>query len=162
MKSILFKQITQVISRSQFQKVVDKYNGDKYAKVFHTWNHLMVLLYSQLAGRTSLRDITYSLQSNMSNLYHMGIKSVSRNNLSHQNKKRDHRIFQEFYYVLRHQLVCKFNLMNGKKFKFRKEMKSVDSTTISLCKSLYGWAKYRQTSSGIKLHVVLDHKSSTP
>jgi len=162
MKSILFKQITQAISYPQFQKVVNKFNGDKYSKLFSSWNHLMVLLYGQLAGRTSLRDIIHSLQSNASNMYHMGIRSVSRNNLSHQNNKRDHRIFEQFYYLLRHQFINKFNPTTGNKFKFKKELKSIDSTTISLCKSLYGWAKYRKAKSGIKIHLVLDHKSRTP
>jgi hypothetical protein len=162
MKSILFKQITQVISRTGFQKIVDRYDGDKHTKTFSSWQHLMVMLFAQLAGRTSLRDITHSLQSNRNCLHHMGIKKVSRNNLSYRNEHRDYRIFEGAYYMLRDQLLGLMKIKQVKNFKFKQELKAIDSTTIALCKSLYDWASFRKTKSGIKMHTVLDRRSNSP
>jgi hypothetical protein len=162
MKSPVFSQIVQVISYEKFQKIVSKYAGDRYKKTFSSWNHLMLLLYTQIAGKTSLRDIINSLESKMSSLYHMGICKPSRNNLSHQNASRDSRIFQEFYYATRTALLNNTNITNGKKFNFKYDLKSIDSTTISLSQSVYGWADFRKNKAGIKMHTVLGHKSQTP
>jgi hypothetical protein len=162
MKSIVFKQITQVISREDFQKIVAKFSGDKHTKSFSSWNHLMVMLYAQLAGRTSLRDIVHSLQSNMNCLYHMGIGKVSRNNLSYRNENRDSQIFQSTYFMLRNQFIDTFKPNQCHKFRFKDKLLSIDSSTISLCKSLFGWATFRKSKAGIKMHTVLDHRSKTP
>lgn len=162
MKSLVFKQITQAISYEGFKKITIKYGGDRYSKVFSSWNHMMVMLYAQIAGKSSLRDIIHSLQSRASSMYHMGFGKISRNNLSHQNGRRDYRIFEETYYMMKNKLLNTFSLSNGKKFKFKQHLKSIDSTTISLCKSLYEWAKFRKTKSGVKMHTVLDHKAQVP
>jgi hypothetical protein len=162
MKSPVFKQIVQVISYEKFQKIVAKYAGDRYKKTFSSWNHLAILLYAQIAGKTSLRDIINSLESRMSNLYHMGIFKTSRNNLSHQNTNRDYRIFEETYYATRTALLNSTSIVNGKDFKFKHDLKSIDSTTISLSQSVYKWADFRKNKAGIKMHTVLGHKSQTP
>jgi hypothetical protein len=39
---------------------------------------------------------------------------------------------------------------------------AIDSSTIDLCLSVYEWANYRSTKSGIKLHTVMDLKGSIP
>jgi len=162
MKSLVFKQVVQAISYNSFQKIAKKYGGDRYTKVFSSWNHLMVMIYSQIAGKTSIRDIIHSLQTRTNNLYCMGIGKLSRNNLSHQNSRRDYRIFEESYYMVKDKLVDTFSLSNGKKFKFKQHLRSIDSTTISLCKSLYDWAKFRKTKSGVKMHTVLNHRTQVP
>ena len=38
----------------------------------------------------------------------------------------------------------------------------MDATTIDLCFSLFPWAKFRKTMSGIKLHVAMNHKGNLP
>ncbi len=39
---------------------------------------------------------------------------------------------------------------------------SIDSTTISLCLSLFNWANFRKKRGGIKLHTVLSHENQIP
>jgi hypothetical protein len=39
---------------------------------------------------------------------------------------------------------------------------SLDSTTISLCLSLFPWADFRQAKGGVKLHVLLNHDDYLP
>ena len=38
----------------------------------------------------------------------------------------------------------------------------MDSTTISLCLSLFPWAKFRRTKGAVKLHLLLDHDGYLP
>ena len=49
-----------------------------------------------------------------------------------------------------------------KKFKFKNKLLLFDSTTISLCPSLFPWVNYRQTKSGVKVHVLLDQSDYMP
>ncbi|HMS32744.1 MAG TPA: transposase [Ignavibacteria bacterium] len=50
------------------------------------------------------------------------------------------------------------------KFKVRIKKKSfaLDSTLVSLCLSLYDWAKYRNQKGAIKLHTLLDYDGCLP
>ena len=41
-------------------------------------------------------------------------------------------------------------------------MLSLDSTTISLCLTLFPWAKFRRAKGGVKAHVLLDHDDYLP
>ena len=162
MKSLVFNQLLQVISYTKFQKIVKKYDGDKYKKTFSTWQHLKVMLYFQLSGRTSLRDLVTSLKSKSENLYHIGIGTVSRNNLSHKNKRSNSNIFQELYSELLNTMLGKKMIQKRKKFKFKDELKSFDSSTISLCLEIYQWAKFRKTKAGIKMHTLLSNDYDVP
>ncbi len=49
-----------------------------------------------------------------------------------------------------------------KKFWFKNELVSWDSTIIDLCVTLFDWAKFRRTKGAIKLHLVLDHEGYLP
>jgi hypothetical protein len=48
------------------------------------------------------------------------------------------------------------------KFRFKNKLLSLDSSTISLCLSLFPWAKFRRTKGAIKLHLLLDHDGYLP
>ena len=48
------------------------------------------------------------------------------------------------------------------KFRFRNRLLSLDSSTISLCLSLFPWAKFRRTKGAVKLHLLLDHDGYLP
>ena len=49
-----------------------------------------------------------------------------------------------------------------RKFRFKNKLLSLDSTTISLCLSIFPWAKYRRAKGGVKVHVLLDHDDYMP
>ncbi len=162
MKSPVIQQLMQVISLNEFQKTVSKYSGDRYSKSFKSLEHLKLMVYFQLAGRSSIRDVINSLKSKAENLYHSSIKVPSRNNLSHQNSNRDFRIFQDTFYSLREKLSSISALSKRCKFKFDMPVKSIDSSTISLCRNLFEWAKFRKTKSGIKMHTLLNNETQIP
>jgi IS4 transposase len=48
------------------------------------------------------------------------------------------------------------------KFRFRNKLLTLDSTPISLCLSLFPWAKFRRTKGAVKLHLLLDHDGYLP
>ncbi len=48
------------------------------------------------------------------------------------------------------------------RFKIKSKILLLDSTTISLCLSLYDWARFRKKKGAIKLHTLLDYDGCLP
>jgi hypothetical protein len=69
-------------------------------------------------------------------------------------------MFQELFYQTLD--VCKMGGTAKHPFKFKNKLLSLDSSTISLCLSLFPWAKFRRTKGAIKLHLLLDHDGYLP
>lgn len=159
-KTIL-SQMQELIFRYDFKKIVNKYNGDVGIKRFTTKNLMSIMLYVQFGRKESLRDIITSLKSQKKLWYHLGIQSLSRNNLSHALSKRPYQIFEETYFHLLKEFSLKFNL-EKRKFHFKNPVKIIDSTTISLCLSIFDWAKFRKKKGGMKLHIGLDFNLGLP
>jgi len=160
-KTVLF-QLQALISGYDFRKLVLEHNGDKGVRVFSTRNLLNVMLYVHMASKQSLRDIIDSLKSKMNLWYHLGLKSLSRNNLSYALKHRVSVIFEKTFYFLLTKLQSERGSRTDKRFRFKMPLKIIDATTISLCLSLFDWAKFRKTKGGIKLHVLFDVKEQIP
>ena len=156
----VFAQLVSFLNRSKFNRIVAKYDGDKYVKSFTCWNQLLTMMFGQLTNRESLRDLIVALEAHSGKTYHMGIgKSASRSNLSKANEQRDYRIFEEFAYHLINEARTKrhtdiFNL-GGNVYAF-------DSTTIDLCLAVFDWAKFRSKKGGIKMHTLYDVETQVP
>jgi hypothetical protein len=57
------------------------------------------MVFGQLTGRESMRDLMIGLEAHKSKFYHLGLgKNVTRSNLSKANERRNYRIFEEFAY----------------------------------------------------------------
>lgn len=79
----IFSQIFSYINRYEFDKCVEKYNGNYYIKNFTCWEQFLVRSFAQLSGRESFRDIAVCLNAVSDKLYHSGLKSrISRSTLA--------------------------------------------------------------------------------
>ena len=79
-----------------FEAAVEKYNGDFHSKNLTSYSHCLHLMFGQLAGCKSLKDITLVLRSIKKAAYHLGIPVVvDSSSLSKANETRDYRIFEE-------------------------------------------------------------------
>ena len=95
----IFAQLIEFLPPKYFQRLVMKYEGDKYVKHFSCWNQLLVMMFGQLSNRNSLRDLTNTVSAHSNKSYHLGFgKSITRSNLSKANEKRDPKIFEDFAY----------------------------------------------------------------
>ena len=156
----VFAQLTSFLNRSKFNRIVARYDGDKYVKHFTCWNQLLILMFGQLSNRESLRDLVIALQAHHSKCYHLGMcKNLSRSSLARANQDRSYLIFEEYAYYLISQAREKratgiFNL-EGNVYAF-------DSTTIDLCLSVFWWAKFRKRKGGIKVHTLYDLETQIP
>ncbi|SIT99039.1 protein of unknown function [Epilithonimonas bovis DSM 19482] len=158
----LFSQIIAKLDRSKFNKLVASKQTDKHTKGFSSWNHLVSMLFCQFAKSQSVRDISNGIRSATGNLNHLGVnKAPSKSSISYQNKNRCHELFKDYYFELLKSLGQHPNFKQVK-FKIKSKIFLLDSTTISLCLSLFDWAKYKTEKGAVKMHTLLDYDGNLP
>tara|TARA_R110001583_G_scaffold39260_9_gene125998 strand:+ start:1758 stop:2285 length:528 start_codon:yes stop_codon:yes gene_type:complete len=146
----LFSQIISKLDTSKFKKLVKAHQSDKHQKGFNSWSHLVSMLFCQFAKSQSLRDISNGLRSATGNLNHLGMcKAPSKSTVSYQNKNRSWELFRDYYYVLLESLGQQAQ-MKRTKFRIKSKIFLLDATTISLCLSLFDWAKYKTKKGAVK------------
>lgn len=158
----LFSQIITKLDHSKFKKLVKLRQTHKHQKGFDSWSHLVSVLFCQFAKSQSIRDISNGLRSATGNLNHLWMhKSPSKSTLSYQNKNRTWELFRDYYYSLLESLGQQ-SQMKLTKFKINSKIFLLDATTISLCLSLFDWAKYKIKKGAIKMHTLLDYDVHLP
>lgn len=162
-KVSLLTQILALIDRNIFSSVVKKHNSDKYCKGINTWTHMVSMVFMQLSGASSIRDISNGLLSATGNLNHLGIfRSPSRSSISYLNKHRDASVFESLYFAFLTKLEPSLEKSRLYARQLKKKIFIIDSTIIPLSLSLFDWAKFRTSKGAVKLHAVLDYDSGLP
>lgn len=157
----VFTQITVYLPQRQFRRIVSKFNDRTRNWGFSHWNHLLVLIFGQLLGCGTLRELTdiTAAHAKRSNQLGFGDSAVVKSTLSKANMLRESRIFEEFaFYMV--SLAQKRRIT--KEFELHGRFYAVDSTTIDLCMSVFRWALFRSTKSGIKVHAQIDIATEIP
>jgi hypothetical protein len=121
------------------------------------------MMFGQLCGRDSLRDLIVSISPHTDKYYHLGFgKNVTRSNLSVANEQRDYKIFEEFAYAM----IDRARICSQPDTDFTLDIAgpvyAFDSTVIDLCLSVFWWAEFRTTKAAVKIHTLLDVKTSIP
>jgi hypothetical protein len=135
----VFSQLMEFLPRFEFQKCVERYQGNYKLISFSCWDQFLCMSFAQLTYRESLRDIQACLRGNQQQLYHMGFRGrVSRNTLAHANQVRDWRIYADFAQVLIGQARILYANENFG-VELQQSIYAFDATTIDLCLSLFPW-----------------------
>ena len=66
----VFSQLSEFLPQRVFDRIVEKYDGDKYVRHFSCWNQLLCMLFGQLTNRDSLRDLIITLEAHNKKSYH--------------------------------------------------------------------------------------------
>ena len=160
----LFSQLLRHVPRTEFAALVGKHRTERYAKGFDSWTHFVAMLFAQVSGADSLRVICNGLSSCVGKMVHLGIgKAPNKSTLCYANQKRPHQLFEDLFWTS----LSRFRQQGflgapGNKFRFKFKLQLLYSTTISLCLSLFPWAKFRQTKGGVKMHALLDADGYLP
>jgi hypothetical protein len=160
----LFNQLLQHFPRTEFASLVKKNDAERCAKGFGCWTQLVSMLFCQLAHADSLREICNGLSCCLGKLVHLGIaKAPNKSTLSYANEHRPAKLYEDLFYTALNRFRDEEGLgQRKKKFRFKNQLLSLDSTTISLCLKLFPWAKFRRAKGGVKAHVLLDHDDYLP
>ena len=159
----VFSQIVTFLPARTFDRFVHTFKADKWVKHFTCWNQLLCMMFGQLSNRDSLRDLLVCVNAHKLKHYHLGFgKSISRSNLAEANEKRNCQVFEMFAYemIAEAQKSCipdsDFDLsIKGNVYAF-------DATVIDLCLNVFWWATFRRAKAAVKLHTLLDVKTSIP
>lgn len=118
-------------------------------------------MFAQLSNRESLRDLITSLAPYKTYYHHLGFgKSLSRSNLSKANEIREVKIFE--LYAQRIISIAREKRDGIKDFFLSNNVYAFDSSTISLCLSVFWWTKLHHGKCGVKMHTLYDVKTSVP
>lgn len=79
----VFAQITLFLPQRQFRRIVSKYRDRTEGWGFSRWSHLLVLMFGQLIGCGSLRELTDITTAHAKRSYNLGFGAtpVVRNTL---------------------------------------------------------------------------------
>ena len=160
----LFNQILQHFPRTEFGALVKKHAAERAAKGFTCWAQFVAMMFCQLAHADSLREICNGLACSEGKLFHLGVKiAPNKSTLAYANQNRPAALFEDLFYTALNRFRDQQGMGERKaKFRFKNKLLSLDSTTITLCLSLFPWAEFRRAKGGVKAHVLLDHDDYLP
>lgn len=159
----VFSQVVEYIPRYQFDKLVKQYKGNWHTKNLSSYNHLLHLLFGQLTGCDSLRDICLCLEAHNKTIYHLGFrKAVSHTSLSRANESRDYRIFEGLGLYLIATVRPMYSNIQLSQITIDNVIYALDSTTISTSIKLATWALGKYSKGAVKMHTLLDLRGGIP
>jgi len=157
----IFAQLLQLFPREQFQQAVQKHKAERHARGFTCWGQFVAMLFCQLGAARSLREICQGLAASEGKLRHLGIPiAPSRSTLAYANEHRPWELYQTVFGELLQR--CHSVAAGKKKFRFKNQLMSLDSTSIDLCASIFDWAQYKRTKGAVKVHLLLDNEGYLP
>lgn len=162
----VFGQLTSLIEDPVINNAVRKHESDRYVKRFRSKDHLISMLFCSLAKCNSIREVSGAMLGLSGKTAHFRMQHIpKRSTLSDANKNRKVEFFEEVYHKLLHQyghVLSDSRIQNV----IDKQVKIVDSTTISLFKDILGCVgrnpKSGKRKGGIKVHTVINADEVVP
>lgn len=159
----VFAQLSSLISSYEFDKCVERYQGNYKVREFSCWSQFLSLMFGQITHRESIRDIVVCLKAHEEKVYHLGIKQiVSHSTITRANESRDWRIYSDFAHYLIGLVRPLYLDDEAFQLDLDNSVYALDSTTIDLCLNVFPWAKFRKHKGAVKLHTLLDLRGNIP
>jgi len=162
----LIRQILDLVPRQILMSCINKYNSDKGCHRYKTYDQFVAMTFGQLNKCLTLNDISTGIGVSEIFIKDLGLtQSPARSTMSDGNKKRNWEVFESLYYKLLSYYTNILTAQNNRKVIEEikdKRIKLIDSTTISLCLSMFDWAKYRTAKGGLKIHTCWDDTLMIP
>jgi len=152
----LFHQLLQFVPWGRFEQLVERHGADRRVRRMTTKSQLVALMYGQLAGAQSLREIEHGMTSHAHRLYHLGAAKPARSTFADANAKRPAQLFADLFAVMT------MSASSGLRRLLREAVHLVDATSIRLSDVSRAWADYEAHGALVKLHVDFDADRSMP
>src|SRR5258708_40318463 len=152
----VFRDILKLVPWAAFDKLVKNHGTDELVRSFTTRRQLLALLYGQLSGACSLRDIEASMKSHQGRLYHAGGFAPARSTFADANRIRNPEVFSGLFM---HMLAM---TTRGLRRKLGDAVRLIDSTGLHLAGAGANWARFSADVCGAKAHVVYDPDLGCP
>lgn len=152
----LFQQLLQFVPWGRFERLVESHGADRRVRRLTTKSQLIALMYGQLAGAQSLREIELGMASHAQRLYHLGAAKPARSTLADANARRPAQLFADLFAIMT------MSASAGLRRFVREAVHLVDATSIRLTDVSRAWADYEAHGALVKLHVDFDADRSIP
>ena len=152
----LFHQLLQFVPWDKFERLVESHAADRRVRRLTTKSQLIALMYGQLAGAQSLREIEQGMASHAQRLYHLGAARPARSTFAEANAKRPAQLFADLFAAMT------MSASGGLRRFVHEAVHLVDATSIRLTDMSRAWADYAAHGALVKLHVDFDADRSMP
>jgi hypothetical protein len=152
----VLRDILKLVPWHRFEALVEEYDADARVRRLSTKGQFLGLLYGQLSGASSLREIVTGLSSHAARLYHLGADPVRRSTFSDANAKRPVELFAELLEIMMRQAH------RGLRRKLAETTYLIDATSVRLNGHSASWARFSAGVCGAKVHVIYDADADRP
>ena len=152
----VFHAMLKHLPWEELDAAVARHGAAGCARGFSFKSQLVSMLYAQLSGAASLRDVEGGLGSHANRLPRLGAAPAARSTLADANRCRPAAVFSDLLaaMIARSQPGLR-RAMAGTTL-------LVDSTSLPLNSLSAGWARVSDHACGAKLHIVLDPDADRP
>src|SRR5688572_20746679 len=126
--TIILAQVLNLISKSHIESLDHTYGTGRPSRMLSRWRQLGALVFAQLAGRHSLRDVVSSLAAQAQALAPFGLTPPKRSTVAEANERRPAALYQAIF-----------------------------ATLYERCRAVAPGHRFRKAKGAIKLHTLLDH-----
>jgi hypothetical protein len=152
----VFHGLLKHVPWAEFDRLVEMHGADVRVRRLTTKSQLVALLYGQLSGATSLREIVGGLESHAVRLYHLGACPAQRSTLADANATRPSAVFSELFA----HMVQRAH--RGLRRQIAETTYLIDATGLRLSALCADWARFLAGVCGAKLHVIYDPDADRP
>ena len=165
-KKPVLRQIIDLVPRWMLDSCTKQFKTDKGCSKYRTYDQFVSLTFGQLNKCYTLSDISTGIGVCETLISDLGLsQSPARSTMSDGNKKRNWKVYESLYNkLLKHyERVLKSENQRHIIEEIKDHsIKLIDSTVISLCLSMFDWAKFRTAKGGLKIHTCWDDNLQIP
>ena len=152
----VFHLVLKHVPWPAFERLVETHAADARVRRLTTKTQFVALLYAQLSGASSLREIEAGLESHAARLYHLGADPVRRSTLADANAQRPVAVFAELLAIMMRRAH------RGLRRKIGETVYLIDATSVRLNERSASWARFSAGVCGAKVHVIYDADADRP
>jgi len=152
----IFHALLKHVPWAAFARLVDRHQADRRVRRLNSKSQFVALLFGQLAGATSLREIVMGLESHSARLYHAGGRRVARSTLADANARRPADLYADLFA----HMAARAGRSTRRHIK--DAVRILDATRIELSSLSGGWLDTVKGHRAVKLHVAYDPAVALP
>jgi hypothetical protein len=152
----VFHDVLKLVPWARFDELVGQSGTDDLVCKFTTRHQFKALLFGQLGGGSSLREIGEAMASHGGRLYHCGAQAPKRSTFADANRLRDARVFGDLFKAMLQPAAPGFRRKLGD------AVRLIDATGLHLAGVGAEWARFSTQVFGAKAHVVFDPDLGRP
>jgi Transposase DDE domain/Domain of unknown function (DUF4372) len=155
-QNTVYHSLLKALPRWRFDRLVEAHRGHYRDRRLSFWAQFVAMVYAQLSGAQSLRDLVADLGTRGNLFYHLGLQEVRRSTLSDANRDRPAGVFAAAFDLLLPKLT------GGEGSEARSLVRLIDATSLPLNETLCAWARFSTGYAAAKLHLVYDPQAACP